>query len=297
MKLHRDKNSKQPAVYLARSRRRGLAPLEMILCTPFLLIIMALMVNFATAASWKLRSLTAGRFAAYMTRWPRMCRNSNFTTATWTVFQNATMPQQFPQPYTVDSSHGSDRYLSLPDPSQGHPVISGPTVMSLGVNQNTLDFSAGIWDGVANLERTFPFPAVSTKSTYSYENLRHPIVENQLEYHRMGLDHNERRRSPVIFDIDSNYNPRDFCATTESLISATESDFGPLYQDWELAAYNRAIMADPTSTKPLVQPTSLNFWPGGPSFCSDSTPDITGLQQRIQSLPSRLQTEFNKLYQ
>ena len=55
----------------ARRQARGLATLEMVLCLPFLLFIMALMINFGTAAAWKVRTLVVARNACWATRWPR----------------------------------------------------------------------------------------------------------------------------------------------------------------------------------------------------------------------------------
>ena len=42
-------------------RRRGLAPLELVLCLPVLLMTMALMVSFGAAATWKVRALNGAR--------------------------------------------------------------------------------------------------------------------------------------------------------------------------------------------------------------------------------------------
>ena len=54
-----------PASFTIRYRRRGLSPLEMVLALPFLLCIMALMVNFSDVACWKVRSLTVARQAVW----------------------------------------------------------------------------------------------------------------------------------------------------------------------------------------------------------------------------------------
>ena len=51
--------------------RRGLAPLELVLSLPIMLLIMALMVNFGTLACWKVRGLSMARLAVWGSRWPR----------------------------------------------------------------------------------------------------------------------------------------------------------------------------------------------------------------------------------
>jgi hypothetical protein len=45
--------------------RRGLAPLELVLALFFLLLMMALVINFGTIASWRVRGNTAARFAVW----------------------------------------------------------------------------------------------------------------------------------------------------------------------------------------------------------------------------------------
>ena len=52
-------------------RARALAPLEMVLSLPILLFIMAVIINFGTLASWKVRGLSAARHAVWSSRWPR----------------------------------------------------------------------------------------------------------------------------------------------------------------------------------------------------------------------------------
>ena len=52
-------------------RARGLAPLEMVLSLPILLFLMALIINYGTVASWKVRGLSAARHAVWSSRWPR----------------------------------------------------------------------------------------------------------------------------------------------------------------------------------------------------------------------------------
>ena len=57
------------------SRRRGLAPLELVLSLPILLMVMALMINFGTVACWKVRGLGVSRQCVWGNRWPRSTAN------------------------------------------------------------------------------------------------------------------------------------------------------------------------------------------------------------------------------
>src|SRR5207302_1365477 len=49
------------------SSRRGLAPLELVLSLFFLLVIMALIINFGTTAPWHVRGQIAARHAVWRT--------------------------------------------------------------------------------------------------------------------------------------------------------------------------------------------------------------------------------------
>src|SRR5579872_1195167 len=51
--------------------RAGLAPLELVLSLFFLLVMMALTINFGSLASWRVRGNTAARYAAWRTVAPR----------------------------------------------------------------------------------------------------------------------------------------------------------------------------------------------------------------------------------
>ena len=55
--------------------RRGLAPLELVLCLPVLLFVLALIVDAGSKSCWKMRGLVAARDAAWRSRYGRSGAN------------------------------------------------------------------------------------------------------------------------------------------------------------------------------------------------------------------------------
>jgi hypothetical protein len=129
-----------PARFRRRPRRHGLSTLEMVLSLPILLLVMALMVNFGTVASWKLRSLVVARNEAFANRWP-----------------HTGFPRPWYWPSSAGASHGGAADITeLDDPRVHHPVIRGPIPLGTTVNEHLLDPSRGMLQGSSDLRRGFP---------------------------------------------------------------------------------------------------------------------------------------------
>ncbi len=125
-----------------RGCRRGLSTLEMVLSLPILLLVMALMVNFGTAASWKVRSLVVARHALWSTLWPR---------------SGGRMPRPAYWPTTAGvGMGGAGNVEPLDDPRLQHPVVRGPMPYGNTVREWLLDPSRGLRQGSSHLDRRFP---------------------------------------------------------------------------------------------------------------------------------------------
>jgi len=128
-----------------RHQRGGLSTLEMVLCLPILLFVMALMVNYGTAASWKVRSLAVARHALWSTLWPR---------------SGGRMPRPLYWPDTAGAgAGGAGNIAALDDPRLQHPVVRGPLPNGNRVREWLLDPSRGLRRGGATLSRRFPMLA------------------------------------------------------------------------------------------------------------------------------------------
>ncbi len=54
-----------PERIACKSPPRGLASVELVFATPILLLLAALIINYGTAASWRIRGLAAARYAGF----------------------------------------------------------------------------------------------------------------------------------------------------------------------------------------------------------------------------------------
>ena len=96
--------------------RMGLSTLEVVLCLPILLLVMALMINFGTAACWKARGQVVARHALWGSRWPR-------------TGERNPRPSFWPEPASL-SSGGAGDVEALDDPRVNQPVARSRTTQS-----------------------------------------------------------------------------------------------------------------------------------------------------------------------
>jgi hypothetical protein len=104
--------------------RNGLAPLELVIATPLLMMVMALMIIFGNAAYWKVRGLSVARNAAWSNRWPRNGTDEP-TPSPWA-------PGNF-------SQRGGPVVDVLDHPSLQHAVVRGPLPKGFEVNTQFLE--------------------------------------------------------------------------------------------------------------------------------------------------------------
>src|SRR5688572_18090339 len=64
-------------------RRHGLAPMELVLWLPVLLFMVALLVNYGTMATWRIRGEVVAHDAAFRARWGRSGNNEGRLTGQW----------------------------------------------------------------------------------------------------------------------------------------------------------------------------------------------------------------------
>lgn len=291
-------NMRRPA---RRSRRlRGLATLEMVLCLPLLLFIMALMINFGTAAAWKVRTLVNARHAVWATRWPRS-------------MGDLPRPERWPQ--EADSGAGGDSDIGeLDDGRLDHPVVRGPLPYGAAVDPDMVDLmtmSHGARRGTASLQRDFPL--LPSLGPYRLRAAC-PLLDNDWRYQRMPWDDwygywggggNEVRRIPVIYDlgiitpqtdlVESLYQDPGFRNAYFAMAGALNwNDLKPLGGD---DPYGRELRDDEdvfyeNHFPPYPVPPGAfgrhmgNQHPGLGSFC---TLDEQNIKERVDNLIDRIQ--------
>ncbi len=167
-----------------RPLRRGLAPLELVLSLPILLFVMALMIDFGTAACWKVRAAVVARNAVWSARWPR----------------SGASPQPANWPTSASQGVQTGSALNvLNDPDIDQPVVRGPTLGQTQVNRNLLDPTQGLLVGSSGIQQAMPLLSAMTRPIKF--NLTHPLLDNGFQYQRLGLTSNQQRREPILYQF------------------------------------------------------------------------------------------------
>jgi len=176
--------------------RAGLAPLELVLALPLMLCVMALMVNFGNAGTWKIRAATSARLAAWRSR-PLWGAGTDPKPANWWP-QSATMGE------------GGAARISTVDAIWNQPLIAqtwikGPVftsenggyiqVRDRGVNE----MSEGIGQGNASISIKYPFmPSLGNMSLHA----EHLLPQTLWQYHSMGYSYNTQRRAKDWWNLE-----------------------------------------------------------------------------------------------
>lgn len=175
--------------------RVGLAPLELVLALPLLLAVMALIVNFAHAATWKVRAATNARLAMWRHR-PMWNADSdpkpvNFwpTGASLGVGGGARIGQ-------VDSI--------WQQPAIAQAWIKGPIFVAgngyLGVRDNRVnEMGEGVSQGNADATLRYPFMPSMGNMSMSAE---HSLMDSVWQFHTMGYGWNEARRAKGWWQLE-----------------------------------------------------------------------------------------------
>ena len=256
-------------------RRRGLAPLELVLALPILLLVMALIVAMGAAANWKVRALIVARNEAWRHRWPRTDVYG---------FQRL-RPIEWPAAGSSTGMSGSD-IPQLEHDAFEHPVIRGP-LPNIQVNDLRLDPTRGVLIGSSSLRRLPPL--LPKLGTFEYD-VRHPLLDNKWQHGQMGIG-NRTRRLPLIYQLDENQAARqEYDAAVQAVLNnPLRPDLAVLDRDDELLAWYGYY---------------VDFHPRMSSFCSLDRDlvyrrNVKPLVQRIpqrRGMPARMARTFLSMY-
>ena len=177
--------------FVAESRS-GLAPVEMILVLPVLMLMMSIIVVFGYAATWKARSEIVSRDVLWRKRNPR------FTNTTTRAIE---WPQQV-EPEIAEWSWGDVADLETYDGNSvtESPIIRGP-IPSVNVNSEILNFGRDVERGVAILEKA---PPIMENLGYLDYRVSHVLLEDRFKHWEMGI-WNDSRRIPLIYETDLDF--------------------------------------------------------------------------------------------
>jgi hypothetical protein len=249
-------------------RRRGLAPLEMVLALPILLMITALMVNFAVVACWKVRALGTSRQEVFASRWPRD-PSSNPRPDNWLAGADSSVADAGTVP-------------EIDDPRLDQPVVRGqlPTVQ---VDRDLFDPTRGLRQGRASVTRDFPL--IRKMGDFHLES-RVTMLDDHWQYSRMGIPSTVHRRLPFIYTMPFEY---DAGADSYGLWKLIASHGGYAAARGQFSGYDgcQTIEKDQDFIQfgPLVGRNPQDFHPRLQRFCSleQQTAD-----DRVQNLVDRI---------
>lgn len=174
--------------------RAGLAPLELVLSLPLLLLVMALMIIFGTAGAWKVRALANSRQAVWREFTPRRAAGD---------------PRPRGWPLTAEFRAQQAQPSPLPDdPFADFAVVRGPVLVdphsgaSLPVNADTLNVNQGLRDGFARIRRDYPLLEKLPPHQIDFTVHHHVLDGTKWRYSEMGIGSNITRRIPFLYPMD-----------------------------------------------------------------------------------------------
>ena len=145
--------------------RRGLAPLELVLWIPILLMTAALMVIFGTSAAWRIRGEIASRDAVWRVLTPRTGSNEHRPESETWPHDNA----------TFDFRYSSNQLRSIDLPQLQHEVVRGPLPSGWEVTPILDPNEENLLQGQASIRR--PLPMLRRMGSYSSGSIAHDILD------------------------------------------------------------------------------------------------------------------------
>ena len=238
----------------------------MALALPILLFVMALIVNFGTAACWKVRASSVAREMLWQTRFPR-------------TGQTDPQPSYWPAPASATTAGlANDANLDDPRLEQNQAVARGPLPFGTQVNSQVLDQTAGFREGSAGITRVWP---LLPKMIPMHLDAKTQMLDDRWQFQQMGMWSNEQRRIPVLYVLPK---VPDMGATYVQVIFAIlnapfRPQLKPLDQDDEFLFYSQLF--DWGSGTPSFYPTLPSDPPCYPDQQSAEN-DVQNLIDRIQ---------------
>jgi len=177
-----------------QSCRAGLAPLELVLSLPILLMVMALIVIMGHAGVWKVRTHTNARQAAWRSLYPRSGAQDPYP-AGW--------PEQTAEMGTGDSEPPLFEW----DPFDQWPVVRGPRFVepfghkSIPVRRDQFDMRLGLLEGSAGYEGRWPFLQVMPPGRFDLKR-QHPVLDDCWQFTQQGLGSNQNRKLQFLYPVD-----------------------------------------------------------------------------------------------
>jgi hypothetical protein len=266
----------------APTPRRGLAPLELVLSLPLLMMMFALIVIMGSAGAWKVRADANSRQAILRAVYPRTTDSDPHPLNWW------------PASASMTYHDGGSSFLAA-DPYAAHTAIRGPWVTSpesgtaLRVLTDTMDMTLGMRSGQADINHDPPmWGRLGVRNDFTRENIM--FAGQTWQYGNLGIPSNSSRRILHQYDYElSKYNP----------VAAARTQ-----------AARQAILTNPNRQALMVldRDAELRAWyfhnfdfhpqPGGCTYdpTEIQTRILPGLLNGIDNVPETMTNRFLRMY-
>ena len=196
--MKRIRRSSIPVKQRAYSRA-GLAPLEMTLVLPILVIMMAVMIDFGVVGTWKIRTQANTRYAAWRTvnaRTGEYNPNPPYwpATAPLTTGAGADLP---------NSSQLWDSQQELLCPCVRGPQLTAPKAPNVVNVPGRLELDGFVLEGNAQLDKPLPLlrSAIPGSGRFRF-NLKQDVFDNQWQFYSLGIPWNNHTRADIWWAIN-----------------------------------------------------------------------------------------------
>lgn len=286
-------------------RRQGLAPLELVLALPMLVIMMALMINFGVAGAWKVRTQANTRYAAWRTVNART-GELNPTPPYWPA--TATLTTQAGQDLPT-ASQLWDSQQELLCPCIRGTQLTAPNAPAVVNVPGRLEMDGLVLQGNAILDKALPLLRGALPGGRFRFNLKQDVFDNQWQFYSLGIPWNNHTRADVWWDIahsdlaaldgniDSNKQRLD-----ENLnrlqTSPRRDDLYPLDNDEEFIRYSGWPPPDfyPRLGRLCMSNPDEVYVSAVSRLDTDGHPNPRSLLSRIDNLPCSFSRGFTGMY-
>jgi hypothetical protein len=294
------------ALFISRSRRRGLAPLEFVLALPMLVVMMALMIDFGFAGAWKIRTQTNARYAGWRTLTVRT-GEANATPPYWSASAPLTAQGGSPLP-EVSNDWDATNDLLCPC-ARGHALTAPAAIASINV-PGRLEMDDDIIRGNADLTRTMPLlrgALPATQGRFRF-NLNQDLFDNHWQFHSLGIAWNDSPRSRVWWDIEHSdltaLEPaidqnKQLLDTNHQLLTTNpnQADLYPLDNDDEFIRYTgSAPEFHPRIGRICMSDPQVLYLSAISRVDQDGHSNPNSLLSRIDRLPCTMSSSFTSMY-
>ncbi len=277
-------------IAMNRKTRRGLSTLEMVMSLPILLFVMALMVNYGTVASWKVRGLSVARHVLWSQR-EGHAGSGYSATQYWPQGYLRTSPpavSQGSRGWSVTSLNGIEQTDGANLPVARGPMVGDgvpPPAQPFIVNQDLLDPARGMREGNSIVARGFPL--LQRLGQYTLRSATQ-LLDGPWTFPALGARDNDDFRAPLLYTVpttpDPMYAQNYIQAVVKIYYAPFQAALWPLDKDDEFRYWKQRF-----PQVPKIQGRSHDFIGRFASLGPFCDLDATGTQNLVDNLVDRIQ--------